>query len=343
LQRFEHGGDVYGNHEVQLDFSVNTNPFGLPYPVRDALVTRISEFSNYPDPMCRELCSAIAFYENIKKEWILCANGAADLIYRLCFVLKPKRALVCAPTFSEYEKALEQVGSEVLYHTLEAENGFELSYELIDHINPEIDMLFLCHPNNPTGRLISNELIKRIIARARQTGTIVIVDECFLDFTTGKSAKCHLSETPLLCILKAFTKTYAMAGLRLGYILSSDTILLEKLNAAAQCWSVSVPAQVAGIAALCCEDWKDKTLNLVMKEREFLSSSLESPGIKVFRSDANYLLLQTEHPLYEMLLQKGIMIRSCENFKGLDSSYYRVGIKKREENICLIEAIKELV
>ena len=181
------------------------------------------------------------------------------------------------------------------------------------------------------------------MVRARQTNTIIVVDECFLEFTTGSSTKRFLPEIPGLCILKAFTKIYAMAGLRLGYMISSDTTLLQKINAAAQCWSVSVPAQIAGVAALTCEDWVENTLHLIETERQFFSSSLESLGIKVFNSDANYLLLRSELPLYELLLQKGIMIRTCENFRGLDSSYYRIGIKKHSENAYLIQTIKELV
>ena len=178
--------------------------------------------------------------------------------------------------------------------------------------------------------------------RARQTGTIVVVDECFLDFTRGVSAKRFLAEMPELCILKAFTKTYAMAGVRLGYMLASDKALLNKANAAAQCWSVSGPAQVAGLAALSCEGWIDKTLLLIEQQREFLSAALRGLGITVFPSDANYLLIHTEHPLYELLLQKGILIRSCANFKGLDRGYYRIGIKTQRDNNSLIQAIKEL-
>ena len=343
MERYEHGGDIYGNTGVQLDFSVSTNPFGMPDTVREALMSRIDEFVNYPDPLCRELCTAIADFENVQNDWIVCGNGAADLIYRLCFAIEPRRALVCAPTFSEYERALEQVGSEVIYHELKAENYFDITDNLLERIDQSIDMLFLCHPNNPTGRLISCELIELIMRRARQTGTIVLVDECFLDFTTGKSTKRFLADTPELCILKAFTKIYAMAGLRLGYTLGSDKNLLQKISAVAQCWSVSVPAQIAGAAALTCDNWQKKTLDLIEEERYFLSGSIEKMGITVYPGDANYLLLCSEKPLQEMLLSKGILIRSCANFKGLDESFYRIGIKARKENSCLIQALEELL
>jgi len=343
MEQYEHGGDIYGNPGVLLDFSVNTNPLGLPQTVREALITRVDEFTHYPDPKCRELCSAIAFHEDIPGEWILCGNGAADLIYRLCYAIKPCTALACAPTFSEYERALEQVGCKTTYYTLTTESGFELADELIQSITSGIDVLFLCNPNNPTGRLISNDTMERILDRARQTGTVVVVDECFLEFTDGVSTKRYLNEMPGLIILKAFTKMYTMAGIRLGYLLASDKTLLDKIQAAAQCWSVSVPAQIAGTAALTCENWPDMTRRLIAEERSFLSESINNLGVTVFPSDANFLLLRSGKSLYEPLLQRGILIRKCDNFKGLDSSYYRISIKTRNENSCLIRVIEEIL
>jgi threonine-phosphate decarboxylase len=341
MERYEHGGDIYGNPAVRLDFSVNTNPLGLPDAVLGALVSRADEFARYPDPLCRELRAAIAGYEDVPADLILCGNGAADLIYRICYAVKPRRALVCAPTFSEYERALNLVGCRVTHHVLTDENEFALTDEILERLVPGVDALFLCHPNNPTGRLIPSELMERILTFARQNGTLVVADECFLDFTNGESAKKHLGNMPNLIVLKAFTKIYAMAGLRLGYMLASDPALLAGVSAAAQCWSVSVPAQIAGVAAVACADWRDKTRRLADEERRFLSESLQELGPTVFKSDANYLLLRSDRPLYEPLLQRGILIRKCENFRGLDGSYYRVGVRTRAENTSLVHAVKE--
>ena len=340
MEQYEHGGDIYGNPGVRLDFSVNINPLGMPDTVRQALVSRADEYARYPDPECRQLRAAIALHEKVPEDWILCGNGAADLIYRLCYAVKPRRALVCAPTFSEYERALEQAGCQVIYHSLMEECQFVLQPDIEERLIPGTDMLFLCHPNNPTGRLIQKDLLARILCRARQNRTLVIVDECFLDFTEGISSKRYLDGNPGLVVLKAFTKIYALAGLRLGYLLTADRVLLNKTNAAAQCWSVSVPAQVAGVSALTCGDWPDKTRRLVAEERLFLSENLAGLGITVFPSDANFLLLRCEEPLYEPLLQRGILIRPCKNFKRLGPPYYRVGVKTRAENTCLIQAVK---
>ena len=341
MQPYEHGGDIYGNLGVALDFSVSTNPLGMPEEVRSALISRIDEFRRYPDPECRELCAAIAQFEDIPTDWVLCGNGAADLIYRLCCAVKPREALVCAPTFSEYERALEQVGCRVSHHILTADNGFSLTDAIIERLVPGLDMLFLCHPNNPTGRMIPMDLMECIINRAKQNGILIIVDECFLGFTAGASVNRYLGDMPGLVSLKAFTKIYAMAGLRLGYILTSDKTLKCKTETAGQCWSVSVPAQIAGTAALTCVGWSSAARRLAAEERVYLSGKLKALGITVFPSDANFLLLHSERPLYEPLIQKGILIRKCENFAGLDGSYYRIGIKTREENKRLVQAVRE--
>ena len=339
MERFEHGGDIYGNPDITLDFSVNTNPLGMPEAVRQALVSRVSEFSNYPDPQCRELLAAIACHENVRQDQVACGNGAADLIYRICYAVKPRRALICAPAFSEYERALKQSGCQIVLNTLTAENGFALTDEIVQRLIPGIDMLFLCHPNNPTSQLIAPDLMEYILTKARKTRTVVVVDECFLDFTDGISTKRYLEQMPELIVLKAFTKIYAMAGLRLGYLLSSDAALLDRISAAAQCWSVSVPAQIAGVTALSSAGWIEETRHLVVEERRFLIGGLSEFGITIFPGDANFLFLRSERQLYAPLLRKGILIRSCDNFRGLSGSYYRIAVKTREENNCLIEAV----
>ncbi|MDR1665292.1 MAG: aminotransferase class I/II-fold pyridoxal phosphate-dependent enzyme, partial [Clostridiales bacterium] len=290
MDKYEHGGDIYANTKVLLDFSVNTNPLGMPEEVRDALISRVDEFSRYPDPECRELRGAVAAYENVPEDFILCGNGAADLIHRLCRAVKPRSALVLAPTFSEYERALEQAGCSVTRHTLFPENNFEVAENMLERLTPETDMLFLCNPNNPTGRLINGGLLEKILHRAHENHILTVVDECFIAFTrVGVSAKKYLYQMPGLVVLKALTKTYALAGLRLGYMLASDKALLKKTADAGQCWGVSVPAQVAGVAARArrglqehaqprTDSLMEATRRLVETERQFRTESLMALG-----------------------------------------------------------------
>ncbi|MDR3213299.1 MAG: threonine-phosphate decarboxylase CobD [Azoarcus sp.] len=338
----EHGGDIYRHEGVRLDFSVNTHPSGMPETVRAALVAQVDLFARYPDPHCRELRAAIAAREGVPPDWVLCGNGAVDLIHRLCQASKPRTALVCAPTFSEYERALRQAGCRVMRHLLRREDGFALTASLGEKLAPGLDVLFLCQPNNPTGRLIDAELLEQIVRRAAGNRTLVVVDECFLDFTCGQSAIGWLGGMPELVVLKAFTKTYALAGLRLGYALSSNARRLAAIAAAAPCWNVSMPAQVAGVAALACPPaWLEDARRLIVAERAFLAGRLRSLGIEVFPGEANFLLLRCNRPLHEPLLRRGILVRSCANFSGLDETFYRIGIKTHPQNAELLRAIGE--
>lgn len=340
---YTHGGDIY-SREIELDFSANLNPLGMPEAVRRAAAE--ADFSHYPDPACAALVRAVSEYEKIPAERIVCGNGAADLIYRIVNILnigRPERALICSPTFSEYEKAVIERGSEVLLHPLSEENGFALDESILRKITPDIGMLFLCTPNNPAGNTIEPLLLERILQKCRETGTVAVVDECFLDFVENSArltAKQYINER--IVILKAFTKICAMAGLRLGYAIFGDEAFAEQVRDSGQPWAVSSPAQAAGIAAaevLAGTDYLERTRLLVAREREFLSQELTSRRVKVFPSAANFLLLKSDRDLEKILADKKIAIRNCSSYHGLDERFFRIAVRTHEENERLINAL----
>jgi threonine-phosphate decarboxylase len=341
MLRYQHGGDIFSHKTIALDYSTNLNPLGMPAPVKDALLAHPEDFSRYPDPYCRRLRQDLAAYEDIAEDFILCGNGASELIFRLCLTVKPQKALVCAPTFSEYEKAVLQAGGQPVYHMLHEEEGFQLTSRILRQLTPDLDMLFLCNPNNPTGRLADFGLLDRIAWECRANQILLIVDECFLDFTGGRSLKPLLGSHCQLVILKAFTKIYAMAGLRLGYLLSANTQLLRQTGDCGQSWSVSGPAQIAGSAACACRGWIEEGRLLTEQERQYLSQELQALGLRVFPSDANFLLFQGPAPLYERMLERGVLLRPCRNFPGLKAGYFRAAVKTRPENQQLIAVLKE--
>ncbi|MDR3170126.1 MAG: threonine-phosphate decarboxylase CobD [Treponema sp.] len=346
-----HGGDIYGSvdlvHKTRaglfLDFSVNTNPLGMPDAVKDALIANQGDFERYPDPYCRALCAAIAVSEGVPEGSIRCGNGASDIIFRLCLTKKPRQALVCAPTFSEYEKAASFAGARVIHYPLCENECFKLTERFLRCIDAQTDMIFLCNPNNPSGALIDPDLLGEIARRCREKGTTLVLDECFLPFTDAPSMTKEIS--PNLVIIKAFTKTFSLAGLRIGYMISSNKELGAAYAAAGSFWSVSAPAQIAALAALQCSSWFEQSKSIVKRERVFLTEQLRALGLKVFDSDANFLLFRAEnqHNLVEKLIPRGILIRSCANFKELDHGYYRVCVKTHERNNKLIEAIQEVL
>jgi len=338
---YEHGGDLYAGPGIRLDFSVNTNPLGMPAEVERAVLEHVEDYARYPDPFCRALSKEIAARRGVEEGMVLCGNGAADLIFRLCACLKPVRALTLAPTFSEYGRAVTLFGGVMREHLLFEEDGFALTERILTDLTPDTDILFLCNPNNPTGRLASPELLQRIMDECNSKGILLALDECFLDFTRGGSMAGQLREYPNLLILCAFTKLYAMAGLRLGYLLCADTALLLRIAAFGPTWSVSSVAQAAGRAALTVPGWEERTRAFVQSERADLARALAELGITVFPSETNYLLLRCEAPLYERLLARGILVRPCGNFTGLNGRFLRIGLKSHEENAALIAAVRE--
>ena len=207
-----HGGDIYAG-DVRLDFSASVSPLGTPRSVIDALTRVLPELYHYPDPRCRALVQAIAEFERVPQERILCGAGASELIYTYCEAVRPKRAMVLSPTFSEYAIALQRTGCEIVRHTLAAEQNFDLQEDLLPRLSREgIDALFLCNPNNPTGRLIQGELLEKILLRCRERNIALFVDECFLSLSDGADDLTpSLSDFPQLFILKAFTKSFGMA------------------------------------------------------------------------------------------------------------------------------------
>lgn len=348
---YTHGGDIrtaqaaYGG--AVLDFSANLNPLGMPAAVREAARQAADQSAPYPDPLCRDLRQAIAAHDGAGEEQVVCGNGAADLIFRLAFALRPRKALVTAPTFSEYEQALACVGCEVARYALDRNKNFDLDAGFLDAIGPDVDLVFLCTPNNPTGRLIGEDLLLAIARRCGAVGAVLAVDECFLPLAAGGPGLAPwLEDYPNLVLLRAFTKSYAMAGLRLGYCLTANQGLREALGKFAQPWSVSTPAQAAGVAALTrCPHWAAEGRTLVEEARPKLSAGLEQAGCTVVPGQANYLLFQLPGvaDLKERLLARGVLIRSCANYHGLGPDWYRVCIRSERENQRLLAALREVL
>ena len=340
-----HGGDLAGYLEeygrMPLDFSANVSPLGLPERVRQAAAASLSHAGEYPDPLCRALRRAIAAQEGCSPEQVLCGAGAAELIFRLAFAVQPRTALVPAPTFAEYESALRQTGCRVLRHTLRAAEEFRLTGRILGDLDAGPELVFLCQPNNPTGQPADRSLALEILRRCERAGALLVMDECFADLLDEPGAftlKPWL-DSPNLLILKAFTKTYAMAGLRLGYCLCSNRALLDRMAACGQPWSVSGPAQAAGIAALGETAYLDTLRQLIRTERPRLIAGLERLGCTVTGSRANYVFFAARPGLDSALRRRGILIRSCSNYPGLDSRYYRAAVRTAADNNTLLAAV----
>lgn len=335
-----HGGDIYRN-KVALDFSVNVNPLGAPESVIKAVRDAAADIGCYPDIQCESLVRAISRFERVPKEDVICGNGAAELFFAAVQAVKPKRALLLTPSFAEYERALGAVNAQITYYQTLSEKMFEPEESLLERITPETDMIFLCNPNNPTGRLFPKELLERLLNRCRRYQVFLILDECFIDFLKEpeKIEMTHKRDSyKNLLIIKAFTKLFAMPGLRLGYGISGNRELLRKMQDVLQPWNVSLPAQAAGVAALtdcgeyCVKDYLRETRKYVSEEREYLTAVLSDMGFYVYPSKVNYIFFSGKSGLYYEALKDGFLIRDCSGYRGLSPGYYRIAVRTNKEN-----------
>lgn len=341
-----HGGEVYSK-AVEIDFSANINPLGTPEAVKEAVRDSLPLLSQYPDPYCRALVGAIAEFEGVPAERVLCGNGAAELIFSLCAALGPKRALLPVPSFSEYRTALEAAGCETEFYFMEQSEDFALTERFLPVLEGfGGDMLLLCNPNNPTGQVIDPVLLEEIRDICARKGIFLFIDECFLDLTQGGeglSLARRLRDGERTLLLKAFTKSYGMAGLRLGYCLCADPALLTRMGRATQAWNVSIPAQMAGIAALGQREFLDRARAIIHAQRPLLAAGLEVLGLTVIPSRTNFLLFFSPRALGEPLLERGLQIRDCANYPGLEPGWYRTAVRLPEQNQRLLDAIKEVL
>ena len=338
-----HGGDVY-SQPVRLDFSANVNPYGAPEAVKAAVREAASKLSDYPDPYCGPLREKLAVLNGVDRGNVICGNGAAELIYQFAAALRPKKALIPVPSFADYEGALVAAGSEPIFYPLRRENGFLLTEEILDRIGPDTDLLMLCSPNNPTGRSVPRALLLAILDRCRKTGTWLFLDECFFDLTDEDEAFSlanRLREGDKVFLLRAFTKAYGMAGLRLGYGLCKDRDLLERMCSLSQPWNVSTPAQAAGVAALDHPEWPKRARELFQGEKPWLYERLTALGFGVLPGDANYLFITGVPGLYEKLRARGVLIRDCSNYRGLLPGDCRIAVRTRRENEELLKIMEE--
>ena len=409
---YNHGGDIYGN-KVKLDYSVNINPLGMPEKAKEAAKRGVELCTGYPDWDQRELRESLSKYLDVPERNLLFGNGAADLIYRLMQVIRPEKVLVQAPSFSEYNEAAVRSGSEVQEFVLYEKDAFCFTDEATENFIEQIEKMaagsavFLCNPNNPDGGMIPKEMLLRIYEVCVKNSIWLIVDECFLPFSsceevysmipeirkrskkrnltecnrnTTKSffntAECSMgsvlkSQSEIvyneknrtidsgfdvenrigrhLIVLRAFTKIYGMPGLRLGYLVTENQELISKIRENMSPWEINTPAQMAGVAALSDSDYLKETRQIIKEERKFLIDEILRNRLaeKIYNieSESNFILFRVSQDvtdLKEKLLEKGILIRSCGDFSGLDGRFYRICVRRHEENAELIETWKNM-
>jgi threonine-phosphate decarboxylase len=301
----------------------------------------------YPELHAAGLIRDLARVHDLPAETIVVGNGSTALIYRLPSVLAAKTAVVLHPTFGEYERAFGQAGCRLDVVLREEAADFGLPWQrLFEALRRGYDAVILCNPNNPTGDVIPAAELTEFVEEAARRGTVVIVDEAFMDFQEEASLKREVLRRGNLIVLRSMTKCFALAGLRLGFLVAPPP-WVKRLQEAEEPWAVSVLAQIAGRESLKDRNYLRRTLTLIATERHYLLDKLgQIAGLRVFPSVANFLLLKLTQPgwdaarLQRSLIRHHILIRDCTSFPGLGGAYVRIAVRGRNDNSRLIRALE---
>jgi len=364
-QPLSHGGNIYhaareSSREALdfCDFSASINPLGLPPSVQRILRNAVLKILHYPDPDGLALRQAIAHLHRIRPENVVLGNGTTELIYAIPDTLNIRHGLIIGPTFSEYERALVLAHSRVSAVFAQSKANYrppiDEALEMMKQSRPSsrmsrtrqtpIDAVFLCNPNSPTGQNVSRNMVYRALAEIKRNGGRFIVDETFVDFCEEKSVVRRAAHDDSLLVLRSFTKFYGIPGLRIGYAVGTEQALKpirEKLPP----WSVNVLAQDAALGCLAAHRYKAKSLVFLQKERQAFRQGLQQiPGLTVYPSSANFLLVELPEPLTSRqvtaaLMGHGFLVRDCSNYRGLNDRTLRLAVRTSKENSRLIKRL----
>ncbi|QSZ28340.1 threonine-phosphate decarboxylase [Aceticella autotrophica] len=347
MKMYEHGGNVYDYNIEMIDFSSNINPLGVPPCVKKVIEDVV--LTKYPDIKYRELKTSISEYIAYPLKNIIVGNGAAELIHLFVRAKHIKKPLIPSPAFAEYERAVKLEGGAPIYYRIKEEEGFKLNVsEMAEMIN-EADSVILGNPNNPTGQPINHEEIRYLLNKALELNIPVMVDEAFIEFIYDYEKYeviSYVKEFDNLFVVRAATKFFGMPGLRLGYGVGSSRMIL-KMEDYKEPWTVNAFADMIGREIFKDKEYINETRRYINNEINFMLNELKKIDyLKVYETNVNFILLKLKKGnvdvLKERLIKEGILIRDASNFKYLDKRYFRVAVKKHEENMKLITALEDM-
>jgi threonine-phosphate decarboxylase len=341
-----HGGDVFrASRETGIpvsgiiDFSASINPLGVPASVAAVIRESIGYLPHYPDPFADELALHLGAHLGLEPGTILCGNGSTELIYLAARALSPRKVLIPAPTFSEYERACAiQRGTSYVLHALAPGSNFDIDVDAFIGSLAGCDMVFLCNPNNPTGLVLKKDAVLAIADAADRNSCYLVVDEAFIDFAPEHSVIHEVARHSHLIVLRSLTKFYALSGLRVGYGVFPAG-LYESIKKYKEPWTVNTLAQKAGITAIHDRDYSARTMTVIHDGKQFLEQGLQNLDIEYIPSAANYYLLKLGNApdTIAALRKKGILVRDCSNFAGLDGTFVRIAVKSERDNAALLK------
>ena len=378
-----HGGNIYKvfrekNLKEILDYSSNINPYGIPEGLKKRIIENLEILERYPDPDYVELREKLAHLNKVGMSDIVLGNGATEIIFLFMKVINPKKILIVSPTFGEYERAVKAVGTsrnsidlscsddnknienkkiEIEYFELKESDDFKLNIgNLKNELEKKYDLLIICNPNNPTGKFLKLAQTEEILKECNKYDTKLFIDEAFIEFLADRMKESIINteeNKKNLFVTRAFTKFFAIPGLRLGYGMYFDKELEQKISEKKEPWSVNNIAEMAGLTVLDDTEYIEKTLKWIVEEKIYMYEKLnEISGIKSYETEVNFITGKIDEKLFseglnvkvlrEKMLEQGILIRDASNFNFLDERFFRLAIKDRASNERVIEAMKEI-
>ena len=379
-----HGGNIYKvfrekNIKEILDYSSNINPYGIPESLKKRITENLEVLERYPDPDYVELRQKLANLNKVNLSDIILGNGATEIIFLFMKVINPKKILIVSPTFGEYERAvkateisgdtvslsssngdnknIENKKIEIEYFELKESDDFKLNIgNLKNELENKYDLLIICNPNNPTGKFLKLAQTEEILKECNKYNTKLFIDEAFIEFLADRMKESIINteeNKKNLFVTRAFTKFFAIPGLRLGYGMYFDKELEQKISEKKEPWSVNNIAEMAGLTVLDDTEYIEKTLKWIVEEKIYMYEKLnEISGIKSYETEVNFITGKIDEKLFseglnvkvlrEKMLEQGILIRDASNFKFLDERFFRLAIKDRASNERVIEAMKEI-
>lgn len=332
-----HGNDIYKyKDKVLVDFSSNVLQSVHTAEIIECVRKNATCVTNYPEPDAESLRASIAEFHSVNENNVLVTNGSAEAFYMLAQCFTGMKSLIYTPAFSEYEDACVAHRHELFFCTNINSNYI---------IEQGTQLVWIGNPNNPDGTLLSASYIYSLCISAPET--FFIVDEAYGDLCIGfESVVPLLSKVPNLIVVKSLTKTFAIPGLRLGYILASEELLCRLVRIP---WRVNSLAVHVGNFILdnYCRLMPD--IHFITEESSFLQKQLQSvSGLEVFPSPCNYFLIRLHKgradDLKEYLVQEcGFLIRNAANFRGLNTAYFRIAVQDRESNLKLVTSIRNWI
>jgi threonine-phosphate decarboxylase len=353
-ERPRHGGDLTlaqtnFQRSQLVDFSANMNPLGPPQAAWQALLENLAGIVNYPDPYARDLKSALAGHLGVEPANLAIGNGSIELIYLLPRIFPFPSALVPGPGFSEYEYAVRLTPTDCRVMYLQPP-AYAWDLPALQEEVARGGLIFLCNPNNPTGTLLSQSALAAVL-EALPAQSLLVMDEAFIDFVADYHKLTLVPravQDSRVLVLGSLTKFFALPGLRLGYLVGTPDNI-TRLAAFLPPWNINSLAQAAGVAALGDAAYRQHSRDYIFQARQGLFEGLSAiPGLHPLPPTANFIFcrLGPELPnaprLVQLMGRQGFLLRDCSNYRGLDDRCLRLAVRRRQDNMNLLAALREV-